>query len=532
MRSASAARCASYRRRSCSTRCGPRSRRGAERSRDFVTLYLNDIGVIGPLGAGKAEVLARLLAGDGSGMEPYDGLLTGRTTLVGRVRADLPAPPVELAELDCRNNRLLAHALDQIAEPVARSARHVRRRSHRRRARHEHLGNRGRRGRAARLRARRPHAERVPLPAAGDRHGRGVRGALSRADRPALHDLDGVLVVGQGVCLRVAAARRRSLRCRDRRRCRQPLQADAERLRRARVAGAGSLQSVQRQSARHQHRRRRVRVRRVEAALRRSGSAASASRPTATISRRRTRRGRGAEAAIRAALAQAGAAPRDVGYVNLHGTATPKNDEMESEVMARVFGLDVPCSSTKSLIGHTLGAAGAQELGFCWLAALGDANVGAALAGPRLGRRRDPEAAADQSRRRRRGMGARPVRVELVRVRRQQRRDRRRPSLMDCSAIPIGELLPHGPEMTRDRSARRVQPAALRRRRWTIDARAARFSQAPECRRGSASNTWRRRSPRMRVTRRACAASRPRSVSCSARVPIAARSPSSRSAQR
>jgi 3-oxoacyl-[acyl-carrier-protein] synthase-1 len=84
--------------------------------------------------------------------------------------------------------------------------------------------------------------------------------------------------------------------------------------------------------------------------------------------------GRGAEAAIRAALADAGAHPGDVGYVNLHGTATPKNDEMESEVMARVFGLDVPCGSTKSLIGHTLGAAGAQELGLCWLL-LGDVNA-------------------------------------------------------------------------------------------------------------------------------------------------------------
>ena len=47
---------------------------------------------------------------------------------------------------------------------------------------------------------------------------------------------------------------------------------------------------------------------------------------------------------------------------------------MESEVVARMFGVDVPCSSTKSLIGHTLGAAGALELGLCWLS-LGEANV-------------------------------------------------------------------------------------------------------------------------------------------------------------
>jgi hypothetical protein len=77
-----------------------------------VTVYLNDIGVIGPLGAGKRDVLRSLLAGDGSGLEPYDELLTGRKTMVGRVRVDLPALPPELAELDCRNNRLLACALD------------------------------------------------------------------------------------------------------------------------------------------------------------------------------------------------------------------------------------------------------------------------------------------------------------------------------------------------------------------------------------------------------------------------------------
>jgi 3-oxoacyl-[acyl-carrier-protein] synthase-1 len=66
--------------------------------------------------------------------------------------------------------------------------------------------------------------------------------------------------------------------------------------------------------------------------------------------------------------------PNDIGYVNLHGTATAKNDEMESRVMARVFGSATPCGSTKPLIGHTLGAAGAQELGLCWLL-LCDENV-------------------------------------------------------------------------------------------------------------------------------------------------------------
>jgi 3-oxoacyl-[acyl-carrier-protein] synthase-1 len=79
-------------------------------------------------------------------------------------------------------------------------------------------------------------------------------------------------------------------------------------------------------------------------------------------------RGRGAEAAIRAALKDAGLAPPQIDYVNLHGTGTQKNDEMESLAMARVFGDGVPCSGTKGLTGHALGAAGAIEAALCCLA--------------------------------------------------------------------------------------------------------------------------------------------------------------------
>ncbi|MDX2413094.1 MAG: beta-ketoacyl synthase N-terminal-like domain-containing protein, partial [Woeseiaceae bacterium] len=88
--------------------------------------------------------------------------------------------------------------------------------------------------------------------------------------------------------------------------------------------------------------------------------------------------GKGAELAIRQALASANVEPGDIGYVNLHGTATAKNDEMESRVVNRIFGDEIPCSSTKSQIGHTLGAAGAQEIGLCWLL-LDDSNSGRQL---------------------------------------------------------------------------------------------------------------------------------------------------------
>jgi 3-oxoacyl-[acyl-carrier-protein] synthase I len=77
--------------------------------------------------------------------------------------------------------------------------------------------------------------------------------------------------------------------------------------------------------------------------------------------------GTGAELAIRAALADAGVEAQQVDYLNLHGTGTTQNDQMEAGAVSRVFGAELPCSSTKPLTGHTLGAAGAIEAGFCWL---------------------------------------------------------------------------------------------------------------------------------------------------------------------
>jgi len=75
--------------------------------------------------------------------------------------------------------------------------------------------------------------------------------------------------------------------------------------------------------------------------------------------------GKGAAAVMTAALHNAGLTPADVGYINAHGTATPQNDVAEASAVVRVFGEAgtsiPPVSSTKSQIGHALGAAGALE---------------------------------------------------------------------------------------------------------------------------------------------------------------------------
>ena len=78
--------------------------------------------------------------------------------------------------------------------------------------------------------------------------------------------------------------------------------------------------------------------------------------------------GRGAEEAMRRALEDAGLGAGNVDYVNLHGTGTTYNDAMECAAVRRVFGDAVPCSSTKPMTGHCLGAAGAVEAALCWLA--------------------------------------------------------------------------------------------------------------------------------------------------------------------
>lgn len=77
--------------------------------------------------------------------------------------------------------------------------------------------------------------------------------------------------------------------------------------------------------------------------------------------------GRGALAAMRAALERAGLAADRIDYINLHGTATPHNDAMESRAVNELLGASVAASSTKPLTGHTLGAAGALEAALCWL---------------------------------------------------------------------------------------------------------------------------------------------------------------------
>ena len=69
--------------------------------------------------------------------------------------------------------------------------------------------------------------------------------------------------------------------------------------------------------------------------------------------------------AVQMALDDAGLNPEDVDYINAHGTSTPINDASETRIIKRVFGdraYDIPVSSSKSQLGHLIGASGGAEL--------------------------------------------------------------------------------------------------------------------------------------------------------------------------
>jgi 3-oxoacyl-[acyl-carrier-protein] synthase II len=129
-----------------------------------------------------------------------------------------------------------------------------------------------------------------------------------------------------------------------------------DRARRGLVLGEGAAVVVV-EEADHAVRRRAP----ARARLLGSGAAGDAVHMTAP-----DREGQGTSRAVAAALAAAGVAPGDVGFVSAHGTGTPYNDAMEAAALGRVFGRRaVPVNSIKGAIGHTLGAAGAFEVVLC-----------------------------------------------------------------------------------------------------------------------------------------------------------------------
>ncbi|AXK63845.1 beta-ketoacyl-[acyl-carrier-protein] synthase family protein [Burkholderia sp. IDO3] len=329
-------------------------------------VYLSAPGMINALGATTDEIVDALRIGVAAGMAPRTDVAGGGW--VGRVRSRLEvAPPVSLAHFDCRNNRLLLAALAQIGSRVdAAIARYGPRR----------IGvvmGTSTSGIQAAERAFAQRAATGVMPAGFDYRQMEI-GTAAPFVRAVL-GVTGPAYTLSTACTSSAkafAAARRLLRLKL---CDAVVVGGADSLCELTLQGFASLESVSPDRTNPMSRNRDginigegaalFVMSRDEAEVRLAGVGESSdahhiSAPDPV--------GHGAEDALRAALADAGVASSAISYVNLHATATRLNDEMEANVTARVFPHGVPASGTKPLTGHMLGAAGATELGFGWLA--------------------------------------------------------------------------------------------------------------------------------------------------------------------
>jgi 3-oxoacyl-[acyl-carrier-protein] synthase-1 len=331
-----------------------------------MTTYLNALGVVCSLGAGKQAVAEAMFGAAPHGLHDRQEWVPGQTLTVGHVTAALPSPPAELAHWDTRNNRLLMLAAEEI-ETELRAA--VTRFGAERvgivigtstTGIEEATRSIATRGRTGAWPADYRYADQeLGAPAAFLAEWLGVAGpaygistactsgarALLSAQRLLRSGLcDAVICGGADTLCRLATNGFHALEATADARC-QPFSKQRDGIN---IGEAAALFLMTRESA--------------PVAFLGGGASSDAYHMSSPEPE-----GRGASEAMTRALSAAGLDAGMIDYVNLHGTATEHNDAMESRAVAATFGRDVPCSSTKALTGHTLGAAGALEAAFCWL---------------------------------------------------------------------------------------------------------------------------------------------------------------------
>ena len=323
------------------------------------------VGVVSALGCGAEETWPRLVAADQSGLSARDDLVPGRRLIVGEVHATLPALPRPLHRYTCRTNQLALVALRQIEGPLRevmadtptdRVAVVVGTSTSGIASAEDALRERARSGRfgAGFGWGSSSTALWRSSSRAGGREGPAytVSTACSSGAK-ALCSARSLLELG--VCDAVVAGAIDSA-------CALTVQ------------GFGALQAISAGVTNPMSRARDgltlgeggalflLTRERGGIQLLGAGESSDAHHMSAPDPL-----GRGSEACMRDALADAGLAPEQIAYLNLHGTGTPHNDSAEAAAVARVFGLALPCSSTKPLVGHALGASGAIEAAFCWM---------------------------------------------------------------------------------------------------------------------------------------------------------------------
>ncbi|MGC5699948.1 beta-ketoacyl-[acyl-carrier-protein] synthase family protein [Pseudomonas sp. NFXW11] len=335
-----------------------------------MTAYLNALGLICALGRNRQDVARSLWAGDCSGMRHEAHWVPARNLPVAAVRGPLAAMPQGLEAQSSRNNQLLLEATRQIEDDIRQAI--------------QRHGS----GRIGIV---------LGTSTSGiDEASRGIARYLQDGQFPADYDyrqqelsapanflaewlqLSGPAYVISTACTSSARALISARRLLDLGLCDAVLCGGVDSLCKLTLNGFTSLEAVSEQRC-NPFSRNRDGINIGEAAvlflmtrepgpsapiaLLGSGAGSDAYHISAPAPD-----GRGALQAMRQALHNAGLQPGQIDYLNLHGTATQHNDAMESLAVAQLFPEGVPCSSTKPMSGHTLGAAGALEAAFCWLA--------------------------------------------------------------------------------------------------------------------------------------------------------------------
>jgi len=331
-----------------------------------MTAYLNALGLVCALGRGKAEVARRLLAGDSSGMQPHPQTIAGRSLPVGAVTGELPSLGNAPLQHVTRNNQLLLAALEEI-EPellaaisrfgpsrvgvvmgTSTSGIQEATQGIARLTRDGHLPSSYHYSHQELCAPASFVSERLQL--SGPNYSistactSSARALLSAKRLLDAGICDAVICGGVDTLCDLTLRGFSALEATSAQLC-NPFSANRDGIN---IGEAAAVFLMTRE--------------RSSIALLGGGASSDAHHISAPDPQ-----GLGAIESMSKALSSAGTLPEQIRYLNLHGTATRHNDAMESLAVAKVFPTGVPCSSTKPLTGHTLGAAGALEAAFCWL---------------------------------------------------------------------------------------------------------------------------------------------------------------------
>ncbi|WP_018623678.1 beta-ketoacyl-[acyl-carrier-protein] synthase family protein [Kangiella aquimarina] len=330
-------------------------------------VYLNHMACINALGADHQSVFSKLIQADTSGMQSYLSPATGRTFLVGQVALELPTIPEPYLKHNTRNNRLVHHCLQQLSTQLKEMLEQYP--NHR-------IGviiGTSTSGIAEGEQALQKYSLSGHFPDDFDY-------SQIEMSSPADFIKDYLQLQGPAYCISTACsssgkvfASARSLIENDL--CDAVIVGGSDSLCDMTLNGFDSLEAISSDLCLpFSANRKGINIgegaalfimsrEKSEVALLGVGESSDAHHISAPHPE-----GAGAVSSMQMALSDAGISSDDVDYLNLHGTGTELNDLMEGKAVHQVLPTTTMVSSTKPLTGHTLGAAGATELAFCWLA--------------------------------------------------------------------------------------------------------------------------------------------------------------------